>query len=417
MDVNTAVGGHGLEAGLEHLFFDRGRALGQAIERGVHAGEVCGGGFEQRSAFGGRAELTDAGMERLGGFLVGIVSRMSESGQEQDDVGDDRFKDVELDDGPAWFTEVRFEVSTQQMADCVFEQVNLAVGLDDPLDGLIEDLELVRSEASEGGQAHFRQGQARCRIDSGEAGQQSFCFTHERLGHEAAQFLELRMPGGFIRAEQQTVDECGGAHRFVNRIAQGLRYRLDQPGGIGEVFGGGLTDLFKGAGGDDHLSEARQLRGQSGSQWTQGRRYLCLGRGAGLCGGWRWGYARDHTRIGSVELTIPCLDSLEQGWMGREQVAPGAIQGIAKEHVAGLLGTRGGDARTPDHPADFLEGADQAIGIAGELHGGGVGQKLALTRDGAFYQAPEEDTDRTEHQQGKANDRQRIHTAVTAATR
>ena len=65
-------------------------------------------------------------------------------------------------------------------------------------------------------------------------------------------------------------------------------------------------------------------------------------------------------------------------------------EGVAEEKVAGLLCLVGLDLRPVDVTADLLQGPADAFGIARKLHGGRVGQKLALPRDSRLDESPAE---------------------------
>ena len=74
--------------------------------------------------------------------------------------------------------------------------------------------------------------------------------------------------------------------------------------------------------------------------------------------------------------------------------------------MAELGGLGGLHPRANGVAADFFEGAADAGGIAGELHGGGVGQKLALAGDGGLNQTAEKiaDVAQCDHDQADGED-------------
>ena len=93
----------------------------------------------------------------------------------------------------------------------------------------------------------------------------------------------------------------------------------------------------------------------------------------------------------------------------------------AEKHVADFLGVRVAYLRRFGPAADLLERPGNSVGQSGELHRRGVGQKLALPRDGALDQLSKKQTDRADHEQANADhqdDHQRAATAffVAAAT-
>ena len=65
-------------------------------------------------------------------------------------------------------------------------------------------------------------------------------------------------------------------------------------------------------------------------------------------------------------------------------------------HVAGLGRARADELRAEHGRADSLQCAGDALRIARELHGRGVGQILALPRDGRLDEIAEEQAEKAE---------------------
>ena len=73
------------------------------------------------------------------------------------------------------------------------------------------------------------------------------------------------------------------------------------------------------------------------------------------------------------------------------------------------------EARAEAVPADLLQRAGEAEWVAGELHGRGVGEELALAADGGLDEPAKEDADPANGQQQQSEQRQRIAVAAAAA--
>ena len=78
------------------------------------------------------------------------------------------------------------------------------------------------------------------------------------------------------------------------------------------------------------------------------------------------------------------------------------IRGIGRLHLRAIA-------------ADLLQGAGQPGRITGELHRGGIGQKLALTADGGLDQTAKKHSHRADENQGHPDDRQRVFFPAIAA--
>src|SRR3982750_769551 len=76
--------------------------------------------------------------------------------------------------------------------------------------------------------------------------------------------------------------------------------------------------------------------------------------------------------------------------------------------------TRTDELRAEERRPDLLQGPGDALRIARELHGGGVGQELALTRDSSLDEISEHQSDEAQDHEDEA-DRQKVKAAVVAA--
>src|SRR5258708_32739881 len=79
--------------------------------------------------------------------------------------------------------------------------------------------------------------------------------------------------------------------------------------------------------------------------------------------------------------------------MGGPEAAEIGLEGLGEEKVADLLDVVADDIAAEGVAADFLEGTGDAAGVAGELHGRGVGEEFALARHGGLDEPAEEIAD------------------------
>src|SRR5690606_4430916 len=94
-------------------------------------------------------------------------------------------------------------------------------------------------------------------------------------------------------------------------------------------------------------------------------------------------------RLGALarrEHRVYAADAFVDRWMRGEQ--RGEARAAAKEHVAGLFGARVPHGRTG--VGDARESAGDALRIARELDGRGVGEELALARHAGLDQLAEQ---------------------------
>jgi hypothetical protein len=93
----------------------------------------------------------------------------------------------------------------------------------------------------------------------------------------------------------------------------------------------------------------------------------------------------------TVELGIEPADALDEGRVGGQQSGePPTGEGVGKKHVTSLGGLGIVNARRLGQPADLLQRPANAVGVARELDGAGVGQVLALPRHRRHDQPTEE---------------------------
>src|SRR5690606_41763668 len=101
-------------------------------------------------------------------------------------------------------------------------------------------------------------------------------------------------------------------------------------------------------------------------------------------------------------------DAAGQGWIGR---AGGGGEGVADKGMIGVAGHGVFHLRAGVKTADLEERNGDALGIAGELHRRGVGEKFALPGDRSLDQTGEKTTDvadqeesetRREHDEGES---------------
>ena len=195
---------------------------------------------------------------------------------------------------------------------------------------------------------------------------------------------------GFVVGEEQSVEE--------NRSLDGRMGGGEEAGREGGVERMGVV-------------EEREVEGAGWEEfWIRDRRH---GIDPGL-GGLR-GDAADlgpgvvvhiHDFRGIENLAV------EAGLDGADTFFDGRVRGPeTTEHGAETLGEKevadggallGGEGGTHGVAGDFFEGAADAVGVAGELDGGGVGQKFALAGDGGLDETTEKIADVADDQKAEA---------------
>ena len=104
-------------------------------------------------------------------------------------------------------------------------------------------------------------------------------------------------------------------------------------------------------------------------------------------------------------------DTLHQRRMGGKQA--GKANPIAKQHVADFLGIATIlQARAVFQAGDFFQRAGQPCGLAGELHGAGVGQPLARAADPGLDHAAEEQAHVANHERDQGGNQQATGIAI-----
>ncbi len=106
----------------------------------------------------------------------------------------------------------------------VFEQVNLAVALDQLLHGGAELLELRRRQLPQAGEGEIHQRQLGVRGHGLHVRQHAERFLADGGGGRGGQLVELLAAHGFVVAQQQRIDQGAGAEPFARG---GLQARRD----------------------------------------------------------------------------------------------------------------------------------------------------------------------------------------------
>ena len=215
-------------------------------------------------------------------------------------------------------------------------------------------------------------------------------------------------PGRGVRGEDAGEDQAHGADRLRQGVAQGL--------GEAAVELDGFLDLKVGRG-----AGGRRRGGGGGGGGGRGRPAEARHGRLGL-------FAHARQRAGgqlTVEGRVDAADTLLQGRVRREEAVP-ETGGRAEEQVLGLglgeaevggavvlvfllvsIAGRTSRRRGGGAARDFLEGAGETQRVARELDGGGVGEVLALPRDGGLDDAREEDAAEAEDNDHRAGDHHR----------
>ena len=111
--------------------------------------------------------------------------------------------------------------------------------------------------------------------------------------------------------------------------------------------------------------------------------------------------------FGEFEVRRDLGDALLDGRVGREKVEPRLGEAVPKKHVARFLSSGMVEAR--GEVSDFSKGAGDAVRAAGELHGGGVGEKFALAADGGLDELREENSNPSDEIQNRAGPEEQRH--------
>ncbi|MFM1945530.1 MAG: hypothetical protein RI897_4512 [Verrucomicrobiota bacterium] len=98
--------------------------------------------------------------------------------------------------------------------------------------------------------------------------------------------------------------------------------------------------------------------------------------------------------------------------MCSEEVGPAGGEATGKEEVTGFGGAGGVEFGAGEESADFLEGAGESVRVAGELDGGGVGEELPLSGDGALDEATGENADTTDGDEAEAEEGEGVFAAA-----
>ena len=158
-------------------------------------------------------------------------------------------------------------------------------------------------------------------------------------------------------------------------------------------------------------------RGRGGAKAGQGL-IPTLGHATLICRG----IGRQHTedrnsRVAPIPLWRNTPNPLIQWRMGRQHALQRAADAGGEIHMAELGRMSGAQLRTVLVATDFLQRPGNALRIAGELHGRGVGEKLALPAYCGLAQAAEERPGIAQQPQGCADRDDRCRRIVAAGTR
>ena len=197
-----------------------------------------------------------------------------------------------------------------------------------------------------------------------------------------------------VAIEERGVDQRPGTVRLVGRVDDGGRHRGH------EFLHVALMNLASGW----RLGRRRARRHRPARAWETAaalrRRSRPLRRRR---------FARPRPRAGRAESCRPTADRAGEcvpssgGCVANRLVRPSAKYMWLASAARGLMSLRAEHGR-----ADSLERAGDSVRIARELHGRGVGQELALPRDGRLDEVAEEQADEAEHHERQADDEQRI---------
>ncbi len=280
--------------------------------------------------------------------------------------------------------EGRRQVSQQDALERPLEQVDRLVRLDERHDVLLEPLDLPRRETAESGQGDLERGQTHSRLEAlDDRGQPQGLFV-DAVVRRRLQAGKLQPARFRIAVQQQRVDQGAGAVALVGRRGDRRRHAVDQPRRVLDVRRRRLTDPIDGG---------REIG--NGGPSGRGCRKTRSGRMTRLAGG-----AAGRGQIGKLAVPgrIDPPDPLRQRRMRREHRAEAGGR-PAEEHVTGLRRVRVLHPRAGHEAADLPERAGDAARMPRELHGGGVGQELALPADGGLDQVAEERARETDDRQ------------------
>ena len=97
-----------------------------------------------------------------------------------------------------------------------FEQVNLLVAFNQPLQRLTELMQLIGPKMTQRGQSEVHERQTSARGDGRDFRPElDRCFAHSRNG-SPGQFRELCRAHAFVRAEKHGIHERGSVERFAS---------------------------------------------------------------------------------------------------------------------------------------------------------------------------------------------------------
>jgi hypothetical protein len=238
-------------------------------------------------------------------------------------------------------------------------------------------LVLARAQPPQRRQRQVRQRQPGPGVERADLRQQAFGLGDEHGVAMRAQLVELAPAPRVVVGKQQGVEAGDGTERLAHGGAERLGHLGDERHSVIEVRRGGAADARQ------HVLGREAHRGER-SERRRGDRSDVLRRLVDL--------GQRHARERPVPRRVDAPDTLLQRRVRRQQAARPEAQRVGEEQVAHLLGRPRAHARALGVAADPLDRFREAR-AAGELHRGGVGQELALARDGGLDQAPEHQAD------------------------
>ena len=285
------------------------------------------------------------------------------------------------------------QVVEEQPLQGVLVEAHLIVRPDQLADAGRERLELLAREPPERRHGHRDQGQPQLGEGMHERQDRLDLGVQRRLGVRP-ESLELQGPQRLrIAVHQQGQDDRPGPEGLIGQGLERLGQRGQHVRGVGELPRLDRADAI------DHFFRIEAEDAAAGPDL----RAECRRGGQGLGPDPPGCIDLDPGEV-AVERRIDPTDALDERRMGGEG-AQQVADGVAEEQVAGLPGLGGLDAGALGQRADLLEGPRDPVRIAGELHGGGVGQELALSTHGRLDQVAEEHADIPQDVQRQAEQR------------
>lgn len=106
----------------------------------------------------------------------------------------------------------------------------------------------------------------------------------------------------------------------------------------------------------------------------------------------------------AVEVRIDGADAFRERRVGGPEAGQTGAKTLGEEEVADGGGFAGLETGAEGVAADFFQGAGDALGVARELDGGGVGEVFTLSRHGGLDDAAEEIADVADEEEGETGE-------------